>query len=182
MAHRPGEQLFRFKLEEASPAILCPHGHMIGAGHNGLTAGQAQAALPSALCAGRFNNFRVHQLYQSVAHINDHHTAKDAYLGCSQAHAVCLVHGVSHVLQQRPQPQVKLFLLLAILAEGIVPQGHNFTDCHGFLFLFSGMHYIMLVGLYSKYASAPGCSRRVSSVTAATKASVSWCTSSFMRI
>ena len=124
------EEAFARHLDGFALRILRADGHALRTHHDAGAAGHAQAPFGAGLLALGGYDFGVDQLDQPLPHIHHDRPLENAHLRRSQAHAVGLVHGVCHILEQNTQAQVKFLNLFGMLAQLFVSDFHNPSGCH----------------------------------------------------
>ena len=83
MAEAAGNQLLALGLVPVAVPILGTHLGIVGALHQAVFAGDAEATLCPLLLAVGFQQLRVYQLQNLLAGIHNHHSAQNAHLGGS---------------------------------------------------------------------------------------------------
>ena len=130
MAEGAREETLARHLDGLAMRVLGADGHALRTHHDAGSAGHAQAPFRAALLALGGYDFGIDQLNQALPHVHHDRPLEDAHLRRSQAHAVGLVHGVCHILEQNTQAQVEFLYLFGMLAQLLVSDFHNFSGCH----------------------------------------------------
>ena len=149
---RPGKEPFALVFIQIAVAVIGLHLHVVGPLHIAALAGEGEAALHAALKPGGLQNPGVHQLQGSVlalgtAHVDDHHPAQHPYLGSGQAHAVRIVHGVEHIVDELGEPFVENGDLPALLIQTGVLLFADRSDGHSILLLYTSCYYTLPRGV-----------------------------------
>ena len=122
--------------------------HVVGPFHIAALAGKGEAALHAPLSARGFEDAGVHHLHRCVlslgaAHVDDHHPAKHPHLGRGKPHAVRVIHGVEHIIDELGEPFVEAGDLPALLVETGILFLADGTDRHGILLLYTTCYYTL---------------------------------------
>ena len=130
VADGPGHKALGLQRKGLAVPVIGLNGHLLRAHHQAILAGGRKTPLQAVLLAALGGNGGIDELRQPLADIHHKDPAQHAYLYPGNAHAVGLVHGIGHVVQQRPQPLIKFFHRAAYLAQPRLFFGHNISQCH----------------------------------------------------
>ena len=108
MTERLREQLSALDGEFLAVSVECLDLDVFGAFGNTPLSGEGQAALETLLLAAERDDLGIDQLDHTLADVDDHHSAQQSDLRRGKSHAVCLVHGLRHVVEQNSKLFVKL--------------------------------------------------------------------------
>ena len=135
MAEGPGEKFRTFQLDGIHVPVIGFHLYIIGSGHNATLSGNGETPLAAGLLPAGFHDAGIDEHDGILSgHVDDHDALEHAHLGSCKAHAVGLVHGFKHVVDELLGAGRHLLYFFADLLQNGVSDCSDISDCHG-LFL-----------------------------------------------